>query len=363
MLAQEPQTVYSFVKELKPNSFYLEQMDAWQHVIDEEPSNAYAWYMLYQANRYVSIDDEPWETRTARLDSIVKQMEAHVPGSFEYHVAKYRQGGGDLSLGDHILKAYELGPNRVEVFSEIATYYALTGETKKHHEVMRKWYQSGDNSPALLNYNFNMLAGLEQNAILVTVGDNDTYPVWKMQYGEDKRKDVLVLNVHLLGHNDYRKIVFEELGIIWDNDPWESKESGENFKRELIRILATNKVGRPVYVAISTGKEYTESVSDDLYLTGLTFKYSTDPVDNLALLKNNFERNYALDYLEVQFGSDMTREIVDRMNWNYIVPLLTLYDHYELAGDLAGMQRAKSLAITVSEGSPDEKEVKSYFEK
>lgn len=51
------------------------------------------------------------------------------------------------------------------------------------------------------NYAYNMLSGLEQNAILIVSGDNDTYPLWYLQNVEGYRTDVRVININLLGSN------------------------------------------------------------------------------------------------------------------------------------------------------------------
>lgn len=49
-----------------------------------------------------------------------------------------------------------------------------------------------------LNFAKNILIGAEQNAIIFTMGDNDTYPVWYAQEKLGVRKDVSVINATLL---------------------------------------------------------------------------------------------------------------------------------------------------------------------
>ncbi len=46
---------------------------------------------------------------------------------------------------------------------------------------------------------YNMLSSCDSNAILLTYGDNDTYPLWYLQEIEGYRTDVRIINFNLLG--------------------------------------------------------------------------------------------------------------------------------------------------------------------
>lgn len=54
-------------------------------------------------------------------------------------------------------------------------------------------------SEPMLTLAKNYLSGCAPNAILITAGDNDTYPLWYLQEMQNYRKDVTVLNESLLG--------------------------------------------------------------------------------------------------------------------------------------------------------------------
>ena len=46
---------------------------------------------------------------------------------------------------------------------------------------------------------YNMLMSCDKNAILITYGDNDTYPLWYLQEIEGVRTDIRIINYNLLG--------------------------------------------------------------------------------------------------------------------------------------------------------------------
>lgn len=78
-----------------------------------------------------------------------------------------------------------------------------------------KNYHANDRSKDYLPYNYaaNILDSCEENAILFTSGDNDTFPVWCLQEVYDYRKDVRVVNLSLLNTDWYVLQMKEQYGV------------------------------------------------------------------------------------------------------------------------------------------------------
>jgi hypothetical protein len=73
---------------------------------------------------------------------------------------------------------------------------------------------------------FNMLSSCDSNAILITNGDNDTYPLWYLQEVEGYRTDVRIINVNLLGTDwqneqlNYKMNDADPVPVIWKPDQY-----------------------------------------------------------------------------------------------------------------------------------------------
>jgi hypothetical protein len=75
------------------------------------------------------------------------------------------------------------------------------------------WIQLAKYDPSMLDLARNMLAGLPSNAILISGGDNDTYPLWFLQIVAGVRRDVAVINLSLLAVKEYRDLISVGLGL------------------------------------------------------------------------------------------------------------------------------------------------------
>lgn len=360
---QTPKPVYSFALVKESPQWYKEQAKAWGDVVKKEPQNALAWYYYYYATRDLLAtdpdDNRPDSTKAAVRLELVKSMEKAIPNTYEYHLCTWKEHVNDDEYSHHLKKVYELGEGRVEHIDFIIN----DGEFERNKEkrdkaLIRKW-EAGLLSPGMANYNRNVLAGLSPNSILITVGDNDTYPAWYVQ-ATGYRSDVYVLNLSLLLVDDYRNKVFKELGVEAIKIDWNSKGNQiTDFYKKLIPALNNNSKGYDLHIGLTAMgvKDLIADQEDHLYLTGLTYKYDTESVDEKALLKRNFEHRYALDYLQQSFYLDISSSLVRQINLNYTLPMLKLYEHYHVAGDITQKEWLKALLTEVVRGSEYEKEV------
>lgn len=361
-LAQKPEKIYSHAQVRKTNDFYLQQIDLWRKVIEKDNKNAEAWFNYYKANRYAHIssghDSMYARNRFQRMSSVVKEIEENIPETFEAHFIKWANGYNDWNLLPELKKAYAIDSTRIETYDGFINLYEVERDEENRNRFLQKWKESGHISTGLLHYNYNVLQSVKPNAVLITAGDNDTYFAWMLQAVWGIRKDVLIVNVGLASMKRYSARLSKELGV---NLPNTDDLNYEDYTAQLYKALVQNAAKRPVYIGLTVGKEYLKPVEKNLYLVGLVYAFSEQPFDNIAFLKRNMEREYTLDYLNLSFNNDPYESVVAIANSNYIIPMITLFNHYKVSGEMEKANFWKEKAKWVAKKANMEEQTKDYF--
>lgn len=230
----------------------------------------------------------------------------------------------------------------------------LTGDREQVATQCRAWYASGQYSSGTLNWNYNALMSLEPDALLLTQNDNDTYPVWMLQYALGVRPDVRVLNLNLLENDAYRNLVIRQENL--DYIP-----TGTTLS-EFLRLFVSGKNTVPTYFGVMLDKNRIETAKNNLYLTGLALKYSLRPFDNVAVLRNNYENQFRLDYLKLEMTPEADPEILAQLNLNYLPAFLLLYKHYTTAGESGKAGQLRQLILNIGKAGHREAEVHAFLE-
>jgi Tfp pilus assembly protein PilF len=161
-------------------------------------------------------------------------------------------------------------------------------------------------------YARNMLMGLEQDAIIFTNGDNDTFPLWYIQEVERYRTDVKVVNLSLLNTPWYIKQCRDnepQVPISWTDERIESLTpvpSGDGWLlvRDLAvqHILITNKFKRPIYFAVTIPPDTYAPYSEIIEFEGLVYQVvrrkGTNMINKAKMtdnVLNNFKYTSILD--------------------------------------------------------------------
>ncbi len=356
--AQEPEQVYSIARVPKPHEWYLKQAELWWKEIQKDKKNENAWYNYFMANRMAAFgfdnhgdnNKKYYEEITFLMnpDSLVNQAQKYVPNTFTSHYLIWRNQGCTPKNFPHLEKAYSINPNFYGINEEMMIHYETQCNLEKRKEYNIKWYKINELSSGLLAYNYNVLMTLKPNAAIITFMDNDSCPLWMLQDALGIRQDVTVLNVFTLSIQEYREKIFKKLNI--PQLPKISSDSSNYASMDDIfnHIIKNKPTNLPLYIGLPAWKQF-KDYSQNLYLVGLALEYSSENIDNIALLKNNFENNYVLDYIKIRFENDISKEEVERVNINYLPGIFKLYEHYTLSGDLTYAQKMKELGLFIAQ--------------
>jgi hypothetical protein len=339
----------------RSRSYYAKQNANWESTLSFQKSDANAWANYYKSNRYGYYSSESKELSTSEqgtLDDIVEEMEKNVPETYEYHYISYLNGNYDPSEVNHLQRAYELRPSSVELYDDFVAHYEIVNNKLKKTEFCQKLNSSNDIHKDVMNYNYNVLMSLDPNAILITNGKNDTYPIWMWQEVKNVRKDVTVLNLDLLQVDEYRTRKLKELNL-------SSGQAIENNQTAFLKDLASRNQGKLIYLALTVSPKVVRTLQTNLYVTGLAFKYSAGAMDNIPVLQKNWEKNFKAEYLNSGASSSNVR----RLNSNYIMPLLILNNFYSATGEKAKAEKTLNLATKLAKEGGKEEQVQLFLKK
>ena len=91
------------------------------------------------------------------------------------------------------------------IWGSVAMTYLYRNNPDSAKWAFKHGQEDGGFYPAMLEYNKNIMASCDKNAIIFTNGDNDTFPMWYLQLVENYRKDITVVNLSLLNVSWYIK--------------------------------------------------------------------------------------------------------------------------------------------------------------
>ncbi len=153
-----------------------------------------------------------------------------------------------------------------------------------------------DNSQNYIAYEYawNILAGLDENAIVFTNGDNDTFPIWYLQQVEKFRTDVRVVNLSLINlpwyikqlkHAPVNPLTMKRTDAEIDKLRHRIFEDPKTGERQFIMvkdyvvhdIITTNhsQVGLPVFFAVTIPQENMARYFPKLQMEGMAYRLMT----------------------------------------------------------------------------------------
>ena len=268
---ERPEKIVSKRKVVYDTETYVKLADLWSKYYDAFPSEeAYANWMY--AARYAGDSDY-----SSLLQKGLKKYPANPTilylGGLEKHGCQGNKEGMML-----LERAAGLDPSYDDPWFALAANYLTSGEFEEFDVALRRLLESGAIQEDVMDYNYNMLASMEKDAILITNGDNDTYPGWILTRILNFRPDVRIVNRSLLNTDWYPVQVIDKDGVpdfITSGSLEQLRsEISRQMKRDKGNISAGGPFGDTLIVKII---EAAEKADIPVYFAATL--YSTDTID------------------------------------------------------------------------------------
>ncbi len=221
--------------------------------------------------------------------------------------------GAIVEWGRKIGRTYQI------VLAAALIAFAFLPMVRHYHEMDRR------GNYVAYYYGWNMINFLDKDALLITNGDNDTFPLWYLQQVEHIRPDVDIVNLSLVQINWYvtqlkergvpMSFSYDEIDRMhpyWARDPDTGEPKLISLKDIVVHdIIREDNFQRPIYFAVTVDDFL--GYYDNLRLEGMVFKLvkkaERHQIDIERTYENCFE-NYRYDsIIDVDDGWRVMDEI------------------------------------------------------
>lgn len=252
-VAQTPEPVVSLREKILSPAAYRALAQQWKEHMERRGESAEAYVNLAQAYRYAG---EPKEVYLRLYEKAVSLDPTYARALDLYASQLWLRGG--LEHADTALalleRAEALDPGYADVLYSLYGLHLCRGDLDRAEAIAREMYERRLIHVPVWDFGYNILAGLPPGAVVITNGDNDTYPLVSLQAGRGFRTDVVILNQTLLGCPSYARAL-RDRHPDWFPDIESEVEKGQ-FKGALAVVRELVRTGmRPIYVALTVPLE------------------------------------------------------------------------------------------------------------
>lgn len=253
---------------------YQALYEQWKLYAESHPRDGEAWAQLARAGYYVGQPCERVREWAGKAVRVAPNDAEALSALGRYGWDTYCPGGAkDPRESIRMLeKALAIDPLVDDAHYHLWVMLQVQGKRAEADEHLHTLLDNGRMPEPLVDFGYNLLVGLEPNAVLITNGDNDTYPTVALQIARGVRRDVAVVNLGLLNLPWYRRALGTGPNAIPVPALPKLQDSGgaEAFD-SLVVNLAARGGKRPLYLAVTVERSRIE-LKKQLSLEGIVYR-------------------------------------------------------------------------------------------
>lgn len=314
----QPQTVPKLTERMLDQASYVTLAKEWKEYIEKNGETAEALCNLGMAY-YYSHEMEA----AKRAGERAVEIEPYNPAALAFYAKILMQVGGRMDEVKELLeRCRKVAPDNGECLITLAVFYLRRGDLKKTDEVFKTIFDQRIVHRPLQDFAYNMLVGLPEGAVLITNGDNDTFPPLALQAGMNFRNDVVVINRHLLGIDVFAEAIFERYPNIRPRVTAREEKNKRRSAALLERMVTEQKA--PIYFAATVAFVDDLGFSPELISEGINWRSSKKgpgAEESARLFLDRYRLDSATDW---DFAWDLFPNISDTIMSNYVRAMITI---------------------------------------
>ncbi len=344
----QPQTVPRLSERPLDKASYVQLAKQWKEYIEKNGETADALVNLGMAYDYSGQEDAAvFAARRAVT------IEPDNPRALEFMAKMLAVYKGDEDLALKLLKhCREVAPDYKYGLIMLAAIYLRRGELKEADDALKTIFEQRIICRPLQDYAYNMLIGLPDGAILITNGDNDTFPPLALQVGMNFRKDVIVINRSLLNLKKYAEGLFKRYPSIKPSGKLEPEKGQIPSNTIISRLVKEQKAKVYFATTVNLDQEFkgmklelpfrpiVEGINRRASKKGLTGEESA------RLFLEKYRLDSATDW---NFAWDLTPSVSKQIG-NYVACMIKIAERDDISPETKRRLLAKALEVAEFHG-------------
>ncbi len=266
-------------------------------------------YSGFQRNNYAKTFSSK---QVSKMNQELEKMEQLNAISFDYQLNNYLIGQHDFSKINSLKMASEWSPQNEKVQLQWIAYHFIMKNYSNLIASLKSIEQSNYFNTELYWYAKDVLSGLPKNAVLVTHGYADSYPILVQQYIYNHRKDVKIINLDFLTNKEMRQNLTKEGWKIPSNTTINTAFLAEFIALNPLRI-------KDIFISMTVPQTYFNEIVKPIEIVGLSFALAS------SASNENINSSFVKSVLNNSKPNGWTSTEGKRVKANYLLSFIKAY--------------------------------------